>query len=76
MDRHAERTGHRLTYKELASLAGVAQATVESLASREEYNPTLKTLGRLCAALQCTPAELLVLASEGKRANGGTTGDD
>ena len=64
LDRHAARTGERLTYGQLAVRSGVAQATVESLASRKGYNATLKTLGRLCIALGCTPADLMVLAPE------------
>ncbi len=64
MDRHAARTGERLTYGQLAFRSGVAQATVESLASRKGYNATMKTISRLCVALGCTPADLMVLTPE------------
>ncbi|KVH67580.1 hypothetical protein WJ42_37515 [Burkholderia cepacia] len=64
MDRYAQLTGERLTYAELAKRIGVAPSTIESVASRRDYNPTLKMLGRLCVALQCDPGELLVLETE------------
>ena len=67
LDRHAQRSGRRLTYGELASLAGIAPATVESLATRRGYNATLKTLARLCVALRCSPAELLELEAPARR---------
>ncbi|KVU75282.1 hypothetical protein WL81_30650 [Burkholderia ubonensis] len=64
MDRYAELTGERLTYSQLSQLVGVAPSTIESMASRRDYNPTLKTLERLCVALQCNPGDLLVLEIE------------
>jgi DNA-binding Xre family transcriptional regulator len=67
MERYSASTGQRLTYAHLASLTGVAQATIESLATRRGYNPTLKTLARLCAALQCTPGDLLELEQRAMR---------
>jgi DNA-binding Xre family transcriptional regulator len=45
----------------LAALSGIAQTTIESIASRKDYNPTLKTLARLCVVLHCAPGELLEL---------------
>ena len=70
MERYAASSGDRMTYAQLAAAAGVAPATIESIASRKDYNPTLKVLARLCVALRCTPAELLALSkppsSEGK----------
>ncbi|WP_186154180.1 helix-turn-helix domain-containing protein [Burkholderia gladioli] len=64
MDQYAQLTGERLTYAELAKRVGVAPSTIESVASRRDYNPTLKMLGRLCVVLQCSPGELLVLKTE------------
>lgn len=64
MELHFKRTGERLTYAQLASLSGVAQTTIESIASRKDYNPTLKTLAKLCVVLGCTPGELLQLEPE------------
>lgn len=61
MERYSAKTGERLTYAHLASLSGIAQTTIESIASRKDYNPTLKTLARLCVVLDCAPGELLVL---------------
>ena len=54
-----ERTGARLTYADLAAMTGIARATIESIATRRSYNPTLRTVDRLCDALGVTPDELL-----------------
>lgn len=48
-----ERTGERLTYTELAKRTGISKATIDSLATRDDYNPTLKTIDRICTTLKC-----------------------
>lgn len=64
MDRYRQRTGVRLTYGSLAEITGVAEATLQSLAVRSDYNTRLSTIARLCVALDCTPEELLELQGE------------
>ncbi len=59
MAAYRRRTGLRLTYKNLAEMTGLSQSTIESIATRPQYNASLHTIGRLCAALGCTPGELL-----------------
>ena len=59
IDAHARRAGERMTYGQLAERAGVSRATIESLAARPGYNPTLDVIDRLCHALECSPADLL-----------------
>ena len=59
MDQYALRTGESLTYEKLARRSGLSKATLESIASRRDYNPTLETVDRLCAALMCQPGDLL-----------------
>lgn len=61
MERYSAQAGERLTYAQLAALSGIAQTTIESIASRKDYNPTLKTLARLCVVLDCAPGDLLEL---------------
>ncbi|MGM9484911.1 helix-turn-helix domain-containing protein [Roseateles sp. NT4] len=61
VERHATLTGERVTYARLAAMTGIALSTIESLASRRDYNPTLRTLARICVALNCSPGELLEL---------------
>lgn len=56
---HEQRTGQKLTYAELAARAGLARATVESLASRSAYNATLATIDKLCGALECRLTDLV-----------------
>jgi putative transcriptional regulator len=59
LDLNAKRTGRRLTYPELAKKAGLSEETVQSLATRRDYNATLRTVERLCMALRVSPADLL-----------------
>lgn len=56
---HEARTGERLTYEELAKRTHLSRATIESLATRPDYNATLRTIERVCKALGVTHAELL-----------------
>lgn len=51
--------GRRLSHDDLARMTGLSRATIDSIASRADYNPTLKTVELLCDALRCTPTELL-----------------
>ena len=55
---HAE-TGERLTYEKLAERTGLSRPTLEAIGSRQDYNPTLSTIDRLCEALRCQPGDLL-----------------
>ena len=59
LDRYEARTGERLTYDELAKRTNLSRATIESLATRPDYNATLRTIERICKALGVTHAELL-----------------
>ncbi len=61
-----------MTYRLLAERTGLSEATIESLATRANYNPTLATLSKLCEVLQCGPDELLECAVV-KNANKQTT---
>jgi putative transcriptional regulator len=66
MDEFRCRTGTRLTYAKLAEMTGLSQATVDAIASRPSYNPTLATIEKLCRSLDCTPGQLLDMGpSEG-----------
>ena len=58
---HRQRTGQHLTYKQLAERTGLSRQTIESLASRQDYNSTLRTVAKLCRVLGCEPGDLLAL---------------
>ena len=45
------RTGHKITYEELSAKVGLAAGTLQSIATRENYHPTLANLEKLCRAL-------------------------
>lgn len=64
LEAYHSRTGKRMTYEQLASAMGVSRSTVESIASRADYNATLATVGKICVALDCQPADLLELSQE------------
>lgn len=59
---YRHKTGRRLTYEQLSKMTGISRATLESIATRRNYNPTLATIDKLCAALNVEPGELLELA--------------
>ena len=68
MDDHRQRTGERMTYELLAERTGLSRATLESIASRDNYNTTLSTIEKLCRALDCQPGDLLELTGEAEDA--------
>jgi DNA-binding Xre family transcriptional regulator len=61
---YEERTGERMTYALLSEKTGLSRATLESIGSREEYNPTLDVIDKISRALGCELNELLDQGSE------------
>lgn len=59
MERFRRRTGHRMTYKQLAERTGVSASTLQSIAARSDYNTTLDTVSRIATALDC-PLDILL----------------
>ncbi len=49
---YQRRTGRRLSYEDLASLTGLAVGTLQSIATRQNYHPTLANVEKLCLALE------------------------
>ena len=68
MDEHRRRFGERMTYELLAERTSLSRATLESIASRDNYNTTLSTIEKLCRALDCQPGDLLELMGEAEDA--------
>ena len=66
MEIYRDRTGIRLTYASLSQATGIAEDTLQSLAARPDYNTRLSTIARLCAALDCQPADLLELSGDAR----------
>jgi DNA-binding Xre family transcriptional regulator len=58
-------TGERLTLRRLASLAGVPKDLVYRLDAGQARHVDLDALARLCAVLNCKPADILVWNGEG-----------
>jgi DNA-binding Xre family transcriptional regulator len=59
MERYSNRTGERMTYSILSERTGLSRSTLESIATRSDYNATLGAVDKICEALGCTLAELL-----------------
>jgi DNA-binding Xre family transcriptional regulator len=51
---YRRQTGQRITYEDLAELTGLAASTIQSIATRQDYHPTLVNVEKLCIAL-CVP---------------------
>jgi len=58
-------TGERLTLRRLASLAGVPKDLIYRLDAGQARHVDLDALARLCAALNCQPADILVWNGDG-----------
>ncbi len=59
IDKLKAETGEKVTYEQLASDTGLSKATIESIATRTQYNASLKVIDILCGRLSTTPAQLL-----------------
>jgi DNA-binding Xre family transcriptional regulator len=59
MRRLEHATGEKVTYSSLAKKTGLSRATVEAIGSRADYQPSLRAIDQLCAALGCELADLL-----------------
>lgn len=51
--------GRKVTYEQLAIKTGLSKATIESIASRPNYNASLKVIDTLCETLHSNPCDLL-----------------
>lgn len=61
MESYRCRTGKRITHELLADRTGLSLATIQSLASRDNYNARLSTIEKVCRVLGCQPGELIEL---------------
>lgn len=59
MEAYQRRTGVRVTYARLAQRTGLSRATIESVATRPNYNASLRTIDAICNELGCSPGDLL-----------------
>lgn len=57
---HEARSGHRLTYEELAQLSGVSVDTVKSIANRNDYNTSLKMVSDISKILGVDPTGFFI----------------
>lgn len=55
MQDYEARTGIRLTYEALSETTGIAVDTLKSMATREDYNATLRVIATLADTLKCDP---------------------
>ena len=64
MRAYRRRTGERMSYERLALMTGLSRGTLAAIGSYGRYNTTLLTIEKLCRALGCKPADLLVLEND------------
>jgi DNA-binding Xre family transcriptional regulator len=65
LGRQQAATGERLTLRRLAALAGVPKDLVYRLDAGQARHVDLDALARLCHALNCQPADILVWDNDG-----------
>ena len=59
MQAYQRHTGERMTYERLAKRTGIAKGTLEGIGSRTDYNATIRTLEKICLALNVGFGDLL-----------------
>ena len=64
MLRHQRRTGEKITYEVLAGITGMAAGTLPSIATRQNYPPTLANVEKLCRALNVPLHEMLEMIDD------------
>lgn len=57
MQNYEARTGIHLTYEELSNLTKISVETLKSIATRPEYNATLKMITEISIALSINPVD-------------------
>ncbi|MCB0422690.1 MAG: hypothetical protein KDD61_16940 [Bdellovibrionales bacterium] len=55
MQTYEAKTGIHLTYEELSNLTSISVETLKSIATRPEYNATLKMITEIASALNINP---------------------
>ena len=54
--------GEKISYRDLRDKAGLSTNTITRIANNEVKMIGIKTIARLCEALECKPGDLIVLA--------------
>jgi DNA-binding Xre family transcriptional regulator len=62
--RHRRRTGQNITYEDLAAMTGMAAGTLQSIATRQNYHPTLGNVEKLCRALDVPLHDMLEMIDD------------
>ena len=57
MQEYEAKTGLRLTYEELSQMTSISSDTLKSIATRPDYNATLKMLSEVAEALNIDPVK-------------------
>ena len=52
-------TNEKFTYEDLQAMTGLAAGTLQSIATRRDYHPTLANVEKLCRALDVPLHEML-----------------
>ena len=57
MQAYEAKTGLHLTYEELGQMTGISTNTLKSIATRPNYNATLKMISEIASALNINPVK-------------------
>lgn len=52
-------TGKRITFEDIASVAGIHRTTLSKIANQRGHNATTNNLGKLCNYFECPIEELV-----------------
>jgi DNA-binding Xre family transcriptional regulator len=64
---YRRRTGRKITYDGLATMTGLSAGTLQSIATRETYHPTLANVEKLCLALDVPLHDMLEMIADPPR---------
>ncbi|MCH8912899.1 MAG: helix-turn-helix transcriptional regulator [Planctomycetes bacterium] len=64
MQKHRRRIKGEFTYDDLAALTGMAAGTLQSIATRWNYQPTLANVEKICRALDVPLHEMLEMVDD------------
>lgn len=52
--------GKQITLRDVSEATGIARATLTRIATKNDYNPSIKVIDKLCHYFNCEIADLLV----------------
>ena len=70
VERYKRLTDEEMNYAILAHRTGLTEGTLRNIGARAPYNATLKTIEKICRALDVTPGFLLEMKDDKRKRKG------